>query len=181
MTNDYGEKLVQVLTELDERLQKENGQGAGVKPFMAQIIGDFVLLPEPVVVDGANGDLPPVVKQHMEQLGSEWELKANWFNTDLANNGGLLEDLNVSVGDLHFYLAANCNLITVYAIERKDLLQVQLARLDHLIDVGAVTQEAIDDVRESLETLGITACDAVKSWSEILLYGDEISDLLVKV
>ena len=125
--------LCRALKELDEELAKHN-----IAPFTLNVVGGFALLLQEIRknvdnytdIDYVGKDLSPEVKDIMEIIGYKHHFGPDWINNDILLSGASLQDLELATGKLHFHKKMELEVITVNALDKKDLLRLKLIAID---------------------------------------------------
>ena len=66
----------------------------------------------------------------IDQIGVKHGLGRGWINNDVMLSGSTVEDLEISVGKLHFEEAFSLSHINVRVLDKKDLLRLKVIAVD---------------------------------------------------
>lgn len=125
--------LLDAIKDLDRELGKH-----GVEPFELRVVGDFALLLNDIRkgknaytgIEFVGDDLKGLTKDIVKEVGLKHHFGSGWINNDFLLAGSNLEDLEFSVGKLHFHNALSLPNIKIKSLDMMDLLRMKAILID---------------------------------------------------
>lgn len=171
--------------ELDERLRR-----IGSKPCEIEIMDDncavWKITPLPINNEEDVNVWQNKVKEIISEIGQEFNLPQNWISEDPSMVNIEWKKLEFAIGKMHFELDADLNVITVYRLNREDLLKIYALMLDSSINdedfTNALERNAnlIDKIKELSSELGISCKDMLMTGEvqSLIMNIDKLRDFL---
>lgn len=165
-------RICSALVDLDERLSKFN-----VMPFNVQVMQDFALLPEPIVLkDGEKANMDQI-KELVSNVGSMYGLGPDWLNSTFVSTGTELENMEWATGKIKFHTKDQLHNIIVSAADWNDVLRLRMCALDSIVANGEINEQCVEDIKALMKHLNIHL-DTLKEQMSDIVVNDTIYELL---